>query len=43
MTRSASSILSFLTTAHVAALKNVGLSGDADATDVGDIHLWKFS
>jgi hypothetical protein len=30
-------------TVHVAALRNVGLSGDADATDVGDIHLWEFS
>jgi peptide/nickel transport system substrate-binding protein len=30
-------------TTHVAALKNVDLSGDADATDVGDIHLWEFN
>jgi ABC-type transport system substrate-binding protein len=30
-------------TVHITALKNVGLSGDADATDVGDIHLWEFN
>jgi hypothetical protein len=32
-----------LVTVHTAGLKNLSLSGESDATDVGDIHLWEFN